>query len=56
MTDFTCNSCNKKLVNLKGSATFKCPSCGNQEIVRCIDCRKLAAKYVCKGCEFSGPN
>ena len=51
-----CNSCNKKLVNLKGSTMFKCPSCHEYEIVRCADCRKIAAKYECPKCKFTGPN
>ncbi|MDP4012654.1 MAG: zinc finger domain-containing protein [Candidatus Nanoarchaeia archaeon] len=51
-----CNSCNKKLVNLKGSTIFKCPSCSEVNIVRCIDCRTIAAKYTCSKCKFTGPN
>ncbi len=51
-----CSSCSMKISNLGGSVRFKCPSCGNFEIVRCPHCRKIAAKYVCANCSFSGPN
>lgn len=56
MADLICNSCKKKLVNIKGSTTFNCPSCAEFEIVRCSDCRKIAAKYECIKCKFIGPN
>lgn len=56
MAELICNSCNKKLVNIRGSTIFKCPSCAGADIVRCNDCRKLAAKYICGECKFSGPN
>ena len=49
-----CNSCKKEFD--KGGVKFKCPACGKFEIIRCDSCRKLAAKYVCEKCGFSGPN
>lgn len=54
--ELRCNSCKVKLANIKGSVIFICPSCGKKEIVRCEHCRKIAARYTCDGCSFSGPN
>jgi len=51
-----CGSCKKILTNLAGNAQFKCPNCGQTEIVRCAHCRKIAAKYKCSSCNFEGPN
>jgi len=52
----TCNGCNVKIVNIKGSTIFKCPQCGKVDIIRCGNCRKLATKYKCPECGFEGPN
>ncbi len=51
-----CNSCKKDITNDSGSAIFPCPKCGKQQIVRCSTCRKIAAKYTCPECGFTGPN
>lgn len=51
-----CSSCKTRIVNIEGSVTFKCPSCGKSEIVRCVNCRKIASKYKCPECGFTGPN
>jgi Zn-ribbon RNA-binding protein len=51
-----CSSCKKDITNLKGSAKFKCPQCSESDIVRCKDCRQIAAKYKCQKCGFTGPN
>jgi len=51
-----CNSCNIELTNIVGSTRFKCPNCGENEIVRCKHCRELGSKYTCEHCKFSGPN
>jgi LSD1 subclass zinc finger protein len=56
MAELRCNSCQKKLVNMQGSTGFKCPSCAEETILRCTDCRKIAAKYECSKCKFTGPN
>ncbi|HLD15517.1 MAG TPA: zinc finger domain-containing protein [Candidatus Nanoarchaeia archaeon] len=58
MAELTCTSCKRKLTNIKGSTTFKCPSCGKHDINRCLDCKKLATRYNCPDsqCGFSGPN
>jgi len=45
-----------RITNMEGSVTFNCPKCGKSEIVRCTDCRKIAAKYKCSECGFTGPN
>lgn len=54
--EIECTSCKTKLTNLKGSVMFKCPNCGKGEIIRCLHCRKIAAKYKCSLCNFEGPN
>jgi hypothetical protein len=51
-----CTSCKTKITNLVGSTRFPCPNCGKSEIVRCVHCRKIAAKYKCPKCGFIGPN
>jgi predicted RNA-binding Zn-ribbon protein involved in translation (DUF1610 family) len=51
-----CSSCKKNIANSKGAAVFKCPNCSKTEIVRCVHCRKIAAKYICPQCSFEGPN
>ena len=51
-----CNSCNIELTNIFGSTSFKCPACGENEIIRCKHCRDLGSKYTCESCKFSGPN
>jgi len=56
MKDLICSSCKTKITNLEGVARFKCPNCGKVEIIRCKKCRKIASKYSCPDCSFSGPN
>jgi|APSaa5957512576_1039674.scaffolds.fasta_scaffold505716_1 Zn-ribbon RNA-binding protein len=51
-----CSSCKKNVTNLKGTTTFMCPSCNKGKIVRCKECRVIAAKYTCSECGFTGPN
>ena len=51
-----CSSCKTRIANDQGSVTFKCPACGKTEIIRCENCRKIAAKYKCNDCGFTGPN
>ncbi|AJF61329.1 TPA: RNA-binding protein [Candidatus Woesearchaeota archaeon] len=51
-----CLTCKTKITNLKGTARFKCPSCGKYEIIRCPSCRTIVAKYTCPECGFIGPN
>jgi predicted RNA-binding Zn-ribbon protein involved in translation (DUF1610 family) len=51
-----CISCKKRITNDNGSVIFNCPNCGKTEIVRCSKCRKIAAKYTCPECGFTGPN
>ncbi|PIN69673.1 RNA-binding protein [Candidatus Woesearchaeota archaeon CG11_big_fil_rev_8_21_14_0_20_43_8] len=57
MTDeIMCSSCKRRVTNMVGTTHFKCPKCGEVEIVRCTHCRELASKYKCHGCGFEGPN
>lgn len=51
-----CSSCKKDVGSDTGTAIFLCPNCGKTEVVRCSHCRKLAARYTCAECGFSGPN
>jgi len=39
-----------------GATIFKCPNCGEQEIVRSRYAKRLGIKYACLKCGFSGPN
>ncbi|MEM4245138.1 MAG: zinc finger domain-containing protein [Candidatus Nanoarchaeia archaeon] len=56
MKRLICNSCKKEIINERGSVRFKCPNCGDVEIIRCEHCRSIGARYKCSGCEFEGPN
>lgn len=51
-----CTSCKTKISNLVATTGFKCPKCGEAEIIRCERCRRLGVKYICPSCSFSGPN
>jgi Zn-ribbon RNA-binding protein len=53
---FKCNSCKTSLANGIGAVKFKCPSCKDEDIIRCSHCREIAARYKCNKCGFSGPN
>jgi len=54
--ELICSSCKKKTINIKGTARFKCPKCGKNDIIRCRGCRVIAAKYTCPSCGFTGPH
>ena len=54
--ELICNSCKTKISNVKGSVIFKCPSCLDNNIIRCLHCRQISAKYECSNCKYSGPN
>jgi predicted RNA-binding Zn-ribbon protein involved in translation (DUF1610 family) len=54
MADKICSSCGVRLQG-RASTTFKCPSCGAEEIGRCPQCRDQGVKYECKKCGFVGP-
>ena len=47
-----CSSCGRLT---SGYVEFKCPSCGEQDIVRCNSCRENYTKYRCQKCNFEGP-
>ncbi|MCL4325797.1 MAG: zinc finger domain-containing protein [Candidatus Thermoplasmatota archaeon] len=49
-----CNSCGTPLKE-RGFTTFKCPSCSNEYIGRCNQCRNNSVEYVCPSCKFRGP-
>ena len=50
-----CSGCKKSIRNISGSASFKCPSCGKYEMIRCDHCRKISTRYTCPECNFEGP-
>ncbi|HIH11056.1 TPA: RNA-binding protein [Candidatus Woesearchaeota archaeon] len=54
--DKLCTSCKRKVVNDKGSVSFRCPQCTNYDFVRCASCRTIAVKFACPNCSFIGPN
>ncbi|MCL4450944.1 MAG: zinc finger domain-containing protein [Candidatus Thermoplasmatota archaeon] len=49
-----CTSCGTGLQE-RGATTFKCPSCGQETISRCNNCRELSVTYQCPKCGFRGP-
>jgi predicted RNA-binding Zn-ribbon protein involved in translation (DUF1610 family) len=56
MEQIICTSCSKRITNDPGTASFKCPNCGEAVIIRCGHCREVVAKYKCPKCGFEGPN
>ncbi len=47
-----CSSCGK----LTGKyVSFKCPSCSDENVIRCNECRETHTKYRCAKCGFEGP-
>lgn len=55
MAELICTSCKTRADNNIGKTKFKCPNCGEFEIVRCLNCRQIGAKYKCEKCGFEGP-
>ncbi|MBS3170558.1 RNA-binding protein [Candidatus Woesearchaeota archaeon] len=51
-----CSASKTELTNDKGSVIFKCPKCGQADIIRSYHSRELATKYECPKCGFEGPN
>lgn len=56
MAKDTCTSTKRRITNEEGSVKFLCPKCGQTTIVRSALARRLAARYKCEKCGFSGPN
>lgn len=54
--ELICLSCKKRITNIVGTVRFPCPKCGKSEIIRCKNCRIIAAKYECPQCHFQGPH
>ncbi|MBI1973288.1 RNA-binding protein [Candidatus Micrarchaeota archaeon] len=48
-----CVSCRREVSG--DYVRFKCPSCGNCEVVRCLKCRQTNVHYKCGECSFEGP-
>lgn len=53
LTD-TCSSCGIRLNEL-GATAFPCPSCLDQAIGRCSQCRDQSVAYECPSCGWMGP-
>ncbi|MBS3056866.1 MAG: RNA-binding protein [Candidatus Aenigmarchaeota archaeon] len=49
-----CLSCNKNLKSEPNFSKFKCPSCIENIILRCKECRQKSNEYKCS-CGFVGP-
>lgn len=47
-----CSSCGRQT---KDYVCFKCPNCGESEVVRCQSCRETLNPYVCGKCGNQGP-
>lgn len=56
MTENKCTSCKRRIDVVPGSTIFLCPKCSKTTIIRCGDCRKIAAPFKCHECGFEGPN
>lgn len=50
-----CTSCGVSLIGQEDFVKFKCPNCGEVEIIRCRRCKQLSNRYKCTKCEFEGP-
>ncbi|MBS3136160.1 RNA-binding protein [Candidatus Woesearchaeota archaeon] len=50
-----CSSMKVTITNDVGRVIMPCPGCG-ETIVRSARARKLAIKYKCEKCGFTGPN
>ncbi|MBI2545403.1 MAG: DUF1610 domain-containing protein [Candidatus Aenigmarchaeota archaeon] len=55
MDKLQCTTCNTNVLARKNFVRFKCPKCGEVEIIRCSTCKNLGIKYTCSGCNFEGP-
>lgn len=50
-----CTTCHTNVVTENSFIKFKCPGCGEVEIIRCERCRKSSNIYKCPKCGFEGP-
>jgi hypothetical protein len=50
-----CSTCGVNLLGQEGFVKFNCPSCADEVIIRCRQCKKLSVPYKCKSCNFEGP-
>ncbi|UCD92163.1 MAG: DUF1610 domain-containing protein [Methanobacteriota archaeon] len=51
MEEQRCSSCGAILTG-EGTVLFKCPSCGDSMIGRCVNCREQSVSYSSKACCF----
>lgn len=50
-----CTSCGTHIAAKETFVKFKCPNCGEVEIIRCKTCKALSNEYICPKCKFVGP-
>ncbi|MBN2203032.1 MAG: DUF1610 domain-containing protein [Candidatus Aenigmarchaeota archaeon] len=50
-----CTSCGENVVGQEEFVKFKCPACGEVEVIRCKKCKKMSNPYKCSACGFEGP-
>ncbi|MEM5802186.1 MAG: zinc finger domain-containing protein [Candidatus Aenigmatarchaeota archaeon] len=50
-----CSTCGTPVSAKRNFVRFKCPNCGEVEIIRCNTCKSLSNKYTCSKCLFTGP-
>ena len=55
MADVKYDEYGSKIINEEGAVSFKCPKCGDNDIVRSRKARELAKSYTCSKCGFTGP-
>ncbi|MFQ6051166.1 MAG: zinc finger domain-containing protein [Candidatus Hydrothermarchaeota archaeon] len=51
----SCTTCGEYLLPHESYTIFPCPNCGEVEIKRCHNCRRLSNVYKCSNCGFEGP-
>ncbi|MEM5814366.1 MAG: zinc finger domain-containing protein [Candidatus Aenigmatarchaeota archaeon] len=50
-----CSTCGVNLLGQEGFVKLTCPSCGDEVIIRCRQCKQLSVPYKCGKCRFEGP-
>ena len=53
--EMKCTTCGVNVQTEENFVRFKCPNCGEVEIIRCEKCRVRRVPYKCEKCGFVGP-